>query len=127
MVATDADRCKKFQDGLHVNIRDRLTTLDTDDFNKWVNMAIKVDQNLKEMKDRDEKFRKRKGQYSSEDVQQKKSYSEGGVSGYRPLRFQGGLDKRPSMGVPSRTIVGPQKQTRSLSGRSGGPRTLTHP
>ena len=47
VVANDADRCKKFQDGLHVNIRDRLTTLDTDDFNKWVNMAIKAEQNLK--------------------------------------------------------------------------------
>ena len=61
MVATNADRCKKFQDGLHVSIPDRLTTLDTDDFNKWVNMAIKAEQNLKKMKDRDEKFRKRKG------------------------------------------------------------------
>ena len=40
----------KFQDGLHVSIRDRLTTLDTNDFNKWVNMAIKAEQNLKEMK-----------------------------------------------------------------------------
>ena len=127
MVATDANRCKKFQDGLHVSIRDRLTTLDTDDFSKWVNMAIKAEQNLKEMKDRDEKFRKRKGQYSSEDVQPKKSYLEGGVSGYKPSRFQRGSDKKPSMGVPSRTIVGPQKQTRSLPGRSGGPRTLQHP
>ena len=87
VVATDADRCKKFQDGLHVSIRDRLTTLDTDDFNKWVNMAIKAEQNLKEMKDKDEKFRKRKGQYFSEDVQPKKSYSKGGVSGYKPSRF----------------------------------------
>ena len=31
------------------------------------------------------------------------------------------------MGVPSRTLVGPQKQTRSLLGRPGGPRTLQHP
>ena len=43
VVATDADRCKKFQDELHVSIRDRLTTLDIDDFNKWVNMAVKAD------------------------------------------------------------------------------------
>ena len=28
-VATDVDRCKKFQDELHVSIRDMLTTLDT--------------------------------------------------------------------------------------------------
>ena len=90
-------------------------------------MAIKAEQNLKEMKDRDEKFRKRKGQYSGEDVQPKKSYSEGGVSSHRPSRFQGGSDKRPFKGVPSRTIIGPQQQTRSLLGRSGGPRTLTHP
>ena len=34
VVANDADRCKKYQDGLHVSIRDRLTTLDTDAFNK---------------------------------------------------------------------------------------------
>ena len=108
MVATNADRCKKFQDGLHVSIRDRLTTLDTDDFIKWVNMAIKAEQNLKEMKDRDEKFRKKKGQYFGEDGQPKKSYSEDGVSSHKPSRFQGGSDKRPSMGAPSRTIIGPQ-------------------
>ena len=88
VVAIDADRCKKFQDGLHVSIRDRLTTLDTDDFNKWVNMVIKAEQNLKEMRDRDKKFRKRKRQYSSEDVQPKKSYSAGDVSSHRPSRFQ---------------------------------------
>ena len=40
VVVNDVDRCKKFQDGLHVSIRDRLTTLDSDDFNKWVNMAM---------------------------------------------------------------------------------------
>ena len=34
VVATDADRCKKFQDGLHVSIRDRLTTLDTDEIGR---------------------------------------------------------------------------------------------
>ena len=79
------------------------------------------------MKDRDKKFKKRKRQYFGEDVQPKKSYSEGGVSGFRPSRFQGGSDKRPSMTVLSRTIVGPQKQIRSLPGRSGRPRTLTHP
>ena len=90
-------------------------------------MANKAEQNLKEMKDIDEKFRKRKGQYSDEDMRLKKSYSEGGVSSHRPSRFQGGLDKRPSICVPSRTIIGPQQQTKSLLGRSGGPRTLTHP
>ena len=90
-------------------------------------MAIKAEQNLKEMKDRDEKFRKIKGQHSGEDVQPKKSYSEGGVSGHRPSRFQGGSDKKPSIGVPSRTIIGPQQQARSLLGRSGGPQTLTYP
>ena len=74
VVTNDADKCKKFQDGLHASIRNRLTTLDTDDFNKWVNMAIKAQQNLKEMKDRDEKFRKRKGQSSSEDVRPKKFF-----------------------------------------------------
>ena len=70
-------------------------------------MANKAEQNLKEMKDIDEKFRKRKGQYSGKDVRPKKSYSEGGVSSHKPSRFQERLDKRPSIGVPSRTIIGP--------------------
>ena len=34
VVATNVDRCKKFQDRLYVSIRDRQTTLDTNDFNK---------------------------------------------------------------------------------------------
>ena len=37
-------------------------------------MAIKAEQNLKEMKDKDEKFRKRKGQSSNEDMRPKKSF-----------------------------------------------------
>ena len=56
----------------------------------WVNVAIKAEQNLKEMKDKEEKFRKKKRQSSNEDVRPKKSYSESGASSYKPLRFQGG-------------------------------------
>ena len=61
VVANDGNRCMKFQDRLNVIIRDRLTTLDTDNFNKWVNIEIKAEHNLKEMEDKYEKFRKRKG------------------------------------------------------------------
>ena len=61
IVATDVDRCKKFQDGLHVNIRDKLTTLDTDEFNKQANMVVKAKQNLKEMKNKENKFKKERG------------------------------------------------------------------
>ena len=43
VMVNDANRYKKFQDGLHVSIRDRLTTLDSYDFNKWVNMAMKAE------------------------------------------------------------------------------------
>ena len=114
IVANNADRFKKLQDGLHVSIRDRLTTLDIDDFNKWVNMVIKAEQNLKEMKDRDEMFRKRKGQSSSKDVRPKKSFSESGTSGFQPFGFEGRLDRRPFGDASSRPSIGPQHQSRSL-------------
>ena len=53
-------------------------------------MVVKAKQNLKEMKDKDEKFRKRKGQSSSEDVGPKKSCLKNGASSYKPSRFQKG-------------------------------------
>ena len=52
-------------------------------------MTVKAKQNLKEMKDKKERFGKRKGQSSSEDVRPKKSHSKSSASSYRPLRFQG--------------------------------------
>ena len=51
-------------------------------------MAIKAEKNLKEMKDKEEKFRKRNGQSSNKDVRPKKSYSESGTNGFRPPKFE---------------------------------------
>ena len=90
-------------------------------------MEIKAKQNLKEMKDRDEKFKKRKGQSSSEDVRPKKSFSKSGISGFRPSRFEGRLNRRPFGDASSRPSVEPQHQSRSFSRRSRGPRPMTYP
>ena len=115
VVADDADRCKKFQDGLHVSIRDGLTTLDNDGFNKWVNMVIEAEKNLKEMKDKKEKFKKRKGQSSSEDMRLKKSYSKNGTNGFRPSRFEGGSKRRPFVSDSYRPPTRSQYQPRFFS------------
>ena len=84
-------------------------------------MTMKAKQNIKELRDRNDKFRKRKRQSSSEDVRPRKNMSEGDTSGFRPSRFGGRLERKPLGDAFGRSSARPQYISRSMLGRSKGP------
>ena len=50
LVATEEDKCQKFEEGLNYDIRNKLTPYDLEDFSKLMAAAIRAEKLIREKK-----------------------------------------------------------------------------
>ncbi|KAL5743657.1 hypothetical protein ACOSQ2_026773 [Xanthoceras sorbifolium] len=69
MVATEADRCRRFEDGLNDYIRLQVAAFEFEDFTRLVTVALNVERIKKEEQARRDKSHQRRGSGQSSSYQ----------------------------------------------------------